>query len=205
MTGKRGTDDLTDAQRRFAEEYLVDFNESGAYLRAGYKARGHVARINANRLLNKASVQAYLRTRNQELLAKLEVSQEEVLRRVAVLAMADRRQLYDENNALKPIHELTLEQASLIQGIEVFEEFEGSGKDRKHIGQTTKVKIVNTLDSLRTLGGHFGLFSKKVVHTDPKTDAAGKTTKSLEDLMNDIDGAGTGLPKPLRGDAGRNG
>jgi hypothetical protein len=52
---------LTAKQRRFAAEYLQDMNATAAYRRAGYKARGHAAEVNACRLLRNAEVQRLVR------------------------------------------------------------------------------------------------------------------------------------------------
>ncbi|WP_251278282.1 terminase small subunit, partial [Enterobacter hormaechei] len=59
---------LQDQQRRFADEYLVDFNGTAAYMRAGYKATGAAASAAAARLLANPKVQAYLASRKEELL-----------------------------------------------------------------------------------------------------------------------------------------
>jgi hypothetical protein len=52
---------LTAKQRRFAAEYLQDMNATAAYRRAGYRARGHAAEVNACRLLRNAEVQRLVR------------------------------------------------------------------------------------------------------------------------------------------------
>lgn len=67
---------LQDQQRRFADEYLVDFNGTAAYMRAGYKATGAAASAAAARLLANSKVQAYLASRKEELLLSHRVDQE---------------------------------------------------------------------------------------------------------------------------------
>lgn len=42
---------LTERQRRFCDEYLIDFNGTQAYYRAGYKAKRDVVAANGSRNL----------------------------------------------------------------------------------------------------------------------------------------------------------
>ena len=49
-----------------------------------------------------------------------------------------------------------------ISSIEVFEEFEGSGKDRVYIGDTKKLKIWDKVKALELLGKHLKLFTEKL-------------------------------------------
>lgn len=59
---------LTEKQKRFADEYLIDLNATRAY-KAVYKniKKDETARVNGSRLLTKANVRAYL----DEQLAKI--------------------------------------------------------------------------------------------------------------------------------------
>lgn len=190
---------LLDQQRRFADEYLIDFNGRAAYQRAGYKARGASADAAAARLLAKPEVQAYLAKRKEALIASTKVDQEAVLQRLAFMALGDVRTLFDANGNLKPMCDLTAEQASLLQGIEVFEEFEGRGDDRQFVGVTRKVKWVNRLDAVKTLGQHFGMFAKKVEHSGPGGGPI-PVHQQLGDLLEAMDGSDTGTgPASSRG------
>jgi phage terminase small subunit len=80
---------LTDKQRRFVDEYLIDFNATAAYKRAGYVAKGNAAEAAASRLLSNVKVQAYLAERQQALQQRTEITQEMVLRRWWEIATAD--------------------------------------------------------------------------------------------------------------------
>ena len=175
---------LNDQQLRFADEYLIDFNATAAYTRAGYTAKGKARDTSASRLLAKPELQAYLSTRKQALLKRTETDQDAALERLKVLALGDRRVLFNTEGGFKGIHELSAEEAAMIQGIEVTELASGAGKERKVIGYTKKVKLVNTLDAVRTLGQHYGLFAKKHEHTHKVEGLAG--------ILQEIDGAETG-------------
>lgn len=189
---------LLDQQRRFADEYLVDFNGGAAYERAGYKARGAAAYAAAARLLANPKVQAYLAKRKAVLVAVTQIDQEAVLQRLAFMALGDIRCLFNAQGNLKPMSELTAEEASLLQGVEIFEEFEGRGEDRDLVGFTKKVKFVSRLDAVKTLGQHFGMFSRKVEHSGPGGGPI--QTQQLSDLLELVDGSDTGTgPAQSRG------
>lgn len=184
MAGKRDPETgLEEAQQRFADEYLVDFNATAAYQRAGYRARGNAAEAAASRLLTNERVQAYLATRRQALLKRTDTSQEATLKRLAHLALGDRRALFNTDGSLKAMHELSEEDAALIQGIEVVELRLGKGEDTT-IGVTKKVRLVNGLDAVKTLGLHYGMFVKKHEHEHKVPGLAG--------ILEEIDGAETG-------------
>lgn len=178
---------LAEAQQRFADEYLVDFNATAAYLRAGYKASGNSAKVNASKLLTNEKVQAYLAGKKQALLKRTDTDAEAALRRLTHLALGDRRRLFTESGGLKDPTDMTEDDMALIAGIEILEVFEGRGKDRVYIGQTKKVKLVNPLDSVRTLGQHFGMFAKKHEHSH-KVEGLGGILKEIAEE----EGANTG-------------
>lgn len=183
---------LQAAHQRFADEYLIDFNATAAYKRAGYKGKGDAAHNAASRILQRPEVQAYLTQRRTELAAKFEVTTEEVVRRLAFMALGDIRELFDGMGNLKPMSELTPEQASLIQGIETFEEYQGRGEDRQPVGMTRKVKLVSRLDAAKTLGMHLGMFTKKVEHSGPGGGPIQSETKVIGEILDLVDGADTG-------------
>ena len=111
---------------------------------------------------------------------------------------------WDQHGNLKPMSELTAEEASLVQGVEVFEEWEGRGDERRAVGLTKKIKLVSRLDAVKTLGAHFGMFAKKVEHTGKNGGPIESQTRILGDVMDLIDGSDTpglrprGASKPGR-------
>ncbi|WP_127580172.1 terminase small subunit [Paenibacillus koleovorans] len=84
---------LTELQKRFGDEYLVDLNATAAYRRAGYKGKGNVAEVNASRLLSNAKVQEYIQTRQKAREKRTEITQDMVLQRWWAIANADPNEL----------------------------------------------------------------------------------------------------------------
>jgi phage terminase small subunit len=69
---------LSEQQKKFADYYIESGNASESYQRAGYKAKGNVAEVNASRLLRNAKVQEYIKERNKLLESDRIANMEEV-------------------------------------------------------------------------------------------------------------------------------
>lgn len=78
---------LTDRQSRFVDEYLVDLNATKAAIRAGYSAK--TAASQGERLLRNVEVAGAIEKRKVERSAATGITQERVLRELAVLAFSD--------------------------------------------------------------------------------------------------------------------
>ncbi|WP_017773825.1 terminase small subunit [Paraburkholderia kururiensis] len=83
------TKKLTERQKLFADEFLVDLNAAAAYVRAGYKARGNAAESAASRLLRDVQVVSYLAERRVARTERVEISQDEVLRELRAIMTSD--------------------------------------------------------------------------------------------------------------------
>lgn len=57
---------MNEQQKKFADYYIQTGNATESYKRAGYKAKGNVAEVNASRLLRNAKVQEYIQERNKQ-------------------------------------------------------------------------------------------------------------------------------------------
>jgi phage terminase small subunit len=193
---------LQDNQRRFADEYLIDFNGAQAYQRAGYKAKGNAAYVGASKLLAHPKVQAYLTKRRGEMSVRLETDQEKALQNIIDMARGDVRCLVDAEGRLKPLHTLTRDEAILIQGFEAEEMHEwvgeGDKRERVWVGTRFKYKLVNMLDARKLLGVHHGLFStKKVEHSGPGGGPIQTQTQVVSELLELAEGSDTG-PGPAQ-------
>lgn len=69
---------MTDKQRRFCDEYLVDLNATQAAIRAGYSKK--YAGQNVDKLLKNTNVKSYIDARMAEKESELIANQDEVLK-----------------------------------------------------------------------------------------------------------------------------
>jgi phage terminase small subunit len=192
---------LQDNQRRFADEYLIDFNAGQAYKRAGYKASGNAAYVGASKLLANPKVQAYLTLRRGQMSEKLGTDAEVALQNIIDMARGDIRYLVDAEGRLKPLHALTRDEAILIQGFEAEEMHEwvgeGDKRERVWVGTRFKYKLVNMLDARKLLGVHHGLFVRKMEHSGPGGGPIQSQTQVVSELLQLAEGSDTG-PGPAQ-------
>ena len=154
---------MTEKQKKFCDEYLLDFNATRAYKAAYPNCKSdEVAKAAGSRLLTNVNVKKYIEERKAELKKRVTVTQEDVINQLARIAFGDIRKLYNESGGLKDIHSIDDDTAPIIAGIETTEEFEGYGEDREQIGYTKKIKIANKDRALDMLGKYFGIFKDKV-------------------------------------------
>ncbi len=168
---------MTPAQKRFADEYLIDLNATRAY-KAAYPSckKDETANVNGSKLLRNAKVKEYIDIKQKALEEKSGVTQQRIIEELAKIAFADIRKAYDKNGNLRPIQDLDDDTAGAIIGVESFEEYEGRGDDREYIGDTKKVKMADKIRAAELLGKHLGMFKEKI-----------EISKSSEDTIKEID------------------
>lgn len=165
---------LTDKQKRFCDEYLIDLNATQAAIRAGYSTK--TAEQTASRLLRNVKVQEYIAKRQKELSRSTEITQERVIKELALIAFSnnadyahvvEKKMQVEAGGALvdvldkdgKPVmyrtvepvltEELTEEQKRALAVIK-------KGRDGLEVKSCDKVK------ALELLGKHLGIFTDKI-------------------------------------------
>lgn len=147
---------MTPKQEKFAEEYVRTGNATMSAVHAGY-SKATASAIGFENL-RKPEIRdriAALSTDRQE---QAMVDSIWLLRRLADEATADLADLHDENGAIKPIHEWPMIwRQGLVSGIEVQEEYEGEGDERRASGRTVKLKLSDRLKRLELIGKHVNI------------------------------------------------
>lgn len=81
------TQELTDRQTRFCEEYLIDLNATQAAIRAGYSEK--TANRIASELLSKLDIQEKITELKAERAKRTEMTQDSVIQELAAVARAE--------------------------------------------------------------------------------------------------------------------
>lgn len=162
---------MTDAQKRFCDEYLIDLNATRAY-KVAYSncSKDETARANSSRLLTNANAQKYILEKQKEIEKRTEVTQDMVIKELSAIAFSkasDYAKLkkmkhnvpvfdgegivdYKEEEYIgiefTPTDNLTEEQKKALSGIK-------QGKFGLQVDSCDKVK------ALELLGKHLGMFS----------------------------------------------
>lgn len=166
-TTKGAKPTLNDKQRLFVTEYVKDFNATAAYKRAGYTATGQSAVTNASRLLTNANVAEAVAKAASRVHERAEFNAEQVIRQLERMVMFDARKLFHPNGQPKAITELDDDTAAAISGLDVLEEYRGTGAERQFVGYTKKYKLIDRKGAVDTALKMFGKLSDRVVHSGP--------------------------------------
>lgn len=156
---------LTEKQRRFVSEYLIDLNATQAAIRAGYSQK-NAGKIGPE-LIGKTRISAAI----QEAIALRErrtaITQDRVLAELAAVAFAngtDFAQIrYDGHVIFTPTEQLDEDKKRAVASIK-----EGQAG--------TEVKTYDKIRALELLGKHLGMFS----------DTAGAQTREKNNLLEAI-------------------
>lgn len=154
---------LTPKQERFVAEYLIDMNASQAAVRAGYSARTAGALGFEN--LKKPEIAAAIQSAQKKRSARVEITQDRVLLEIARLAFFDPRKMFGEDGRPLAVTELDDDTAAAVVGLDVLEEWAGSGEDRVLVGHVKKYKIADKGGALALAARHLGMLKDKVEHS----------------------------------------
>lgn len=144
----------------FALEYLKDLNITRAGVRAGYAES--TMRSHGHNMIDQPAVQATIKAELERRKGGLAAEADFVVRELLALASVDTAAAFDDKGNLLPIHQIPLDVRKAIAGVEVFEEFEGRGPERQHVGNTRKVRWWDRLKALELLGKYHQLFVDKL-------------------------------------------
>ena len=182
---------LNEKEERFCYEWMADPNQARAAIRAGYAPSR--ARNTGSDLMAKPHIQAFIKKLQAEQRAEMKGIVERVQAERVAIAFFDPIDLFREDGSMKPLSEMPPWARRCIASIEVQEIWEGSGEDRRQVGELKKIKLVDKSASLTALERMLGLYR------DDDAGTLGDAILTIKKILNDIDGSSigpTGLPAP---------
>lgn len=173
---------MTEKQRLFADEYLIDLNATRAY-RVAYPSvkKDETARANGSRMLTNANVAKYISERMQERQQRTEVTQDMVVKELAAIAFAratDYVTIRGGTVCIKDTESLSDDQIRAIAGI-------------KEGANGIEIKLNDKEKALELLGRHLGIWNDKL---DIKTPAIDDSMKEMEAYFEQLKESGSGPP-----------
>lgn len=139
-----------------------DMTASAAY-RAAYNAEGMSPKTvneKACRLLAQDKIGTRIAELRLPALLENRVTVSETMHQLGCVLRSDPRRLFRADGSMIPVHELDTETALAIASVEVVEEFEGKGEDRKLSGYTKKIKFWDKNSAIEKAMKHLGQFEK---------------------------------------------
>ena len=167
---------MTEKQKIFADEYLIDLNATRAYRKAYPSVKkDETAAAAAARMLRNVKVAEYIQERMQERQKRTEITQDRVLEELAAIAFGkatDYAAVKDGQVIVKNTEELDEQQIRAIAGI----------KEGKF---GIEVKLNDKLKAIELIGRHLGMFKDKL-------EVAGleDEKKKLADILEQLRGDG---------------
>lgn len=191
---------MTDAQKRFCDEYLIDLNATRAYKVAYSRCKkDETANVNGSKLLRNTKVQEYISKKQKEIEKRTEVTQDMVIKELAAIAFSkasdyaklkkmkrnvpvfDGEDIVDYKEEeytgieFTPTDELSEEQKKALAGIK-------EGKFGIQVDSCDKVK------ALELLGKHLGMFKEKVTidgNVNTNNPFSGMSIEELRKILNE--------------------
>lgn len=150
---------LTEKQKRFVEEYLIDLNATQAAIRAGYSPDS--AKEIGSENLTKPNIRTYIDSEIANRSKRTGVNQDRVIRELARIAFVNANDVINiEEATLK--EDACEDDTATIASVKVktIPTKEGEGVERE-------IKLADKLKALELLGKHLGMFKDKVELSGP--------------------------------------
>ena len=185
---------LTDRQRRFVREYLVDLNGTRAAIRAGYSRRGAGSR--GWTLRQTPAVAAELEAAMAERARVTGITADRVLLEIALLGFANIQDYIvtgEDGAAWLDPAALTREQAAAIAEVRMEEGGKAGGgavRDTAARGpRRVRVKLADKSRNLELIGRHLGLFPRTAPRVTPKGEdgVEGEGAAAAELELSDVE------------------
>ncbi len=173
---------MTEKQKIFADEYLIDLNATRAYLVAYPRVKNeNTAAVNGSKLLRNTKVASYIQERQQ----RTEVTQDQVIQELAAIAFArvtDYVEIKSNGPSsmvlIKSTDSLSEEQRRAIAGI-------------KEGANGIEIKLNDKEKALELLGRHLGMWNDRL---DVKVPAIDDAVKEMEEYFEQQKASGSGPP-----------
>lgn len=141
-------------------EYIRDDNATRAYLAANPGVKRTTAGAEGHKLLKNPEIAAAIAAQREYTASRIELSAERTMLEIARVAYFDPRKLFDAQGNPLPVTELDDHTAAAIAGLEVLEQYEGAGEERRLIGHLKKYKVADKNAALEKAAKIHGLFEK---------------------------------------------
>lgn len=166
---------LTEKQKRFIEEYLIDLNATQSAIRAGYSTK--TAEQIGFQLLNKTSVSEEIKKQMAERSKRTGISADRVLNELAKIAFANAKDVINFEDA-SVRGDANEDDLACIQSVKVKKQVSDKGVTEERL-----VTMYDKKSALEQLGKHLGMWKDKV-----EVSGMDKEKSKLDNILSQMRG-----------------
>lgn len=144
---------LTDKQKKFVEEYLIDLNATQSAIRAGYSAK--TANEQGARLLANVSIQEAISKAMAERSRRTGINQDRIVQELARIAFVKITDVVDPDGEINT--NASDDDLACIESYKVEDSDSVNGSSSKR-----EVKLASKIKALELLGKHVGMWNDKI-------------------------------------------
>jgi phage terminase small subunit len=144
---------LTDKQKKFVEEYLIDLNATQSAIRAGYSPK--TANEQGARLLANVSIQEAISKAMAERSRRTGINQDRIVQELARIAFVKITDVVDSDGEINA--NASDDDLACIESYKVEDSDSVNGSSSKR-----EVKLASKIKALELLGKHVGMWNDKI-------------------------------------------
>lgn len=168
---------MTNKQKNFCEEYLIDLNATQAAIRAGYSPESAASIGSEN--MQKPDIRARIDKAIAERSKRTGANADRVIRELARVAFINANDVIDIDSATLKADACEDDTAAIASvKVKTIPTADGEGVERE-------IKLADKLKALELLGKHLGMFTDKVEHSGSIDTGNAALTSILEQLQDD--------------------
>lgn len=165
---------LSNKQKLFCDEYLIDLNVTQAAIRAGYKAK--YADSQAYKLLDNPEIKEYVDKRMRDREKRTEITQDVVLEELRNIALAKPTDFFEVEDMGQ------YKRVNIVPTKDIPEDKIGAIASIKQGANGIEVKLHDRLKALELIGRHLGMFKDKIEISEVNEN----TNVNIDDMLNEI-------------------
>ncbi len=166
---------ITDKQKQFCNEYLIDLNATRAY-KVVYKTckKDDTARANSSRMLTYANIKQYIEEQQKAREKRTEITQDMVLKELAAVAFANgsdfakvvektyKKAIENSDGEVVGFEEVPYQDVDIVLTDELDKEKRKAISSIRQTKNGIEIRTSDKVKALELLGKHLGMFTDKL-------------------------------------------
>lgn len=203
MSKQKPPEEINDAQKRFCQEYIYDFNGTRAYQKAYPNASYETAMVNSSVLLRNTKIEAYCKELQKDIAKQIGVSAIMLGNELKKLATSNIALLHKDWLTREEFNELSDDVKASIQEIDtkILKRNIGTAKEPDIVDvEYIKIKLhskIQAIELLNKMLGYNAPEKHELIGNSTKIEVQDEETKTLleevKKALNDIDENNEGI------------